>query len=552
MSRFVIYDLETTGLDPRFSQIIQVAALLTDERLKVLDEINLRCRLLPHVVPDPAALLAICTGPREIASAPFSHPQMIRFLIEKLREWGPSHFVGHNSIRFDEPFLRHAFYSTLHPPYFTQYDGNRRGDSLKLAQAVYRLAPHALTVPVEDDGRPCFKLARLAEANGYGGYRAHDALADAYAVRFLCALIRERAPAVWSYWLRLADKRRVETTMLLNPVFVELTPSGTPPAIPFAGFWRNLAIPTEVLAFDLRHDPAVWLRNPARLSNGYSGEGGEERVVRRLYTNALPLVLSTGDAADLGLVSKEDCVLWHRRSESLRALPRERVAIAHAMQDERPDRVSEPHVEAQLYRNLPLASDLAHMEEFHRSAPVQRLALLAALVDQRFRTLGRRLLALEHPALFPAAFHARCLAAIAGRLLTDAPQPWLTLPVARARLAALAAEAPVAAQTLLDDCRQEFDRLEARLRPHLPALPEAADLPNGGGAVSPGLLPRAGKRVEGSRTRDPSLHPPARENRTRVASPPNSPDRRPAFIFRRVAAEVRPADTRQPLWGFRS
>lgn len=517
MSRFVIYDLETTGLDPRFSQIIQVAALLTDERLEVLDELNLRCRLLPHIVPNPAALLAIGTGPREIASAPFSHPQMIRFLVEKLRQWEPSHFVGHNSIRFDEPFLRHAFYSTLHPPYFTQWGGNRRGDSLKLAHAVYRLAPHALTVPVEDDGRPCFKLARLAEANGYGGYRAHDALADAYAVRFLCALIRENAPEVWSYWLRLSDKHQVEATVLLHPVFVELTASGTPPAIPFAGFWQNPAIPTEVLAFDLRHDPTIWLRDPARLSNGHSGEGGEERVVRRLHTNALPLVLPAEDAADLGLVSKEDCVLWRRRSESLRALPRERVAIAHAIEDERSNRVPEPHVEAQLYRNLPLEGDLALMEEFHRSAPVRRLELLAALTDPRFRTLGRRLLALEHPELFPAQFHARCLAAIAGRLLTDAPQPWLTLPVARARLAALESQAPVAAQALLGDCRQEFDRIEAGLRPHLPTMPGAVDLPNGGGAGSLVPHPRTGKRVGGSGTRGPSLRHPAREARTRVA-----------------------------------
>jgi len=476
MPRYVFYDLETTGLDPCFSQIIQIGALLTDERLEVLDELNLRCRLLPHIVPDPAALLAIGTGPREIASAPLSHPQMIRFLVEKLDEWGPSHFVGHNSLRFDEQFLRHAFYTTLHPPYFTQCGGNRRGDSLRLAHAVYRLAPRALTVPVEDDGRPCFKLARLAEANGYGGYRAHDALADAYAVRFLCALIRESAPEVWNYWLRLAGKREVEATVLYNnPVFVELTASGTPPAIPLAAFWRNPEIPTEVLAFDLRHDPASWIEMSAWALRQALNDRPDQRVIRRLRTNAAPLVLSVEEAVTQGLASPDECALWARRAALLRNAVAFRIAAGHAVQDARAARSWELPVEAQLYSCLPLDSDLTLMTEFHGSAPVRRLELLAALADPRFRTLGRRLLALEHPELFPAAFHSRCAAAIAGRLLADAPQPWLTLPVARARLAALEAEAPAAAHTLLDDCRQEFDRIEARLKPHLPALPEAAE-----------------------------------------------------------------------------
>ena len=474
MPRYVFYDLETTGLDPRFSQIIQVAALLTDERLEVLDELNLRCRLLPHIVPDPAALLAIGTGPREIASAPLSHPQMIRLLVEKLDEWGPSHFLGHNSLHFDEHFLRHAFYTTLHPPYFTQCDGNRRGDSLKLAHAVHRLAPRALTVPVEDDGRPCFKLARLAEANGYGDYRAHDALADAYAVRFLCKLVRESAPAVWNYWLRLSAKREVEATVLCNPVFVELTASGTPPAIPLAAFWRNPEIPTEVLAFDLRHDPASWIEMPAWAVQQAVNECVDQHVIRHLRTNAAPLVLSVEEAVTQALASPDDCALWARRAALLRDALAFRIAAGHAVQDARATRRWEIPVEAQLYRELPLNSDLALMEEFHGSAPARRLELLAALADPRFRTLGRRLLALEHAELFPAAFHARCATAIAGRLLTDAPQPWLTLPVARARLAALEAEAPAAAPTLLDDCRQEFDRIEARLKPHLILTPRAA------------------------------------------------------------------------------
>lgn len=472
--RYVFYDLETTGLNPRFCQIVQVAALLTDHRLEVLDEINLRCRLLPHIVPDPAALLAIGIGPRRIASAPFSHPEMIRLLLEKLSEWGPSHYVGHNSLRFDEEFLRHAFYASLHPPYFTQCGGNSRGDSLKLVRAVHLLAPRALTVPVESDGRPCFALERLVEANGYRSYRAHDALEDAYAVRFLCALVRETAPEVWRYWLRLSDKRKVECIVFGHSVFLELTSAGVPPAIPLTALSRDPTVPSQVLAFDLRHDPAAWVGESAEQLSQALSERGDERALKRLRTNAQPLVLSAPEAVPLALASHTEHALWERRAAILRSSPAFRAAAAQAMQHWRRAFPGEPHVEAQLYRALPLECDLALMAELHRSAPERRLEVLAAFADPRFRTLGRRLLALEHPELFPAAFHARCAAAIAGRLLADAPRPWITIPAARARIASLEREAPPAVQALLRDWRQELDRLDARLRPHLAAMPQAA------------------------------------------------------------------------------
>ena len=50
---FVFYDLETTGLDDPFDQIIQFAAIVTDDSFEVLDKVDYRCRLSPHVLPNP-------------------------------------------------------------------------------------------------------------------------------------------------------------------------------------------------------------------------------------------------------------------------------------------------------------------------------------------------------------------------------------------------------------------------------------------------------------------------------------------------------------------
>ncbi|UTH45338.1 exonuclease domain-containing protein [Loktanella salsilacus] len=55
---FVFYDTETTGTDTTFDQILQFAAILTDADLNEPDRFEVRCRLLPHVIPPPGALLA--------------------------------------------------------------------------------------------------------------------------------------------------------------------------------------------------------------------------------------------------------------------------------------------------------------------------------------------------------------------------------------------------------------------------------------------------------------------------------------------------------------
>ena len=54
---YVFYDTETTDISTAFAQILQFAAIKTDDDLNEIDRFQIRCRLLPHVVPAPKALL---------------------------------------------------------------------------------------------------------------------------------------------------------------------------------------------------------------------------------------------------------------------------------------------------------------------------------------------------------------------------------------------------------------------------------------------------------------------------------------------------------------
>ena len=53
---FVFFDTETTGLKHGFDQIVHFAAIRTDANLNEIERFEARSRLLPHVLPHPAAL----------------------------------------------------------------------------------------------------------------------------------------------------------------------------------------------------------------------------------------------------------------------------------------------------------------------------------------------------------------------------------------------------------------------------------------------------------------------------------------------------------------
>ena len=42
---FIFYDTETTGKDTSFDQILQFAAIKSDDELNVIDTFDVRCRL---------------------------------------------------------------------------------------------------------------------------------------------------------------------------------------------------------------------------------------------------------------------------------------------------------------------------------------------------------------------------------------------------------------------------------------------------------------------------------------------------------------------------
>ena len=85
--RFVFYDLETTGRNATWDQIIQVGAILVDSDFIEVDRFEERCRLKNGIIPEPGALIVNKTSPNMLKNVNLSHYELIKKLQETFKKW---------------------------------------------------------------------------------------------------------------------------------------------------------------------------------------------------------------------------------------------------------------------------------------------------------------------------------------------------------------------------------------------------------------------------------------------------------------------------------
>jgi exodeoxyribonuclease I len=428
---FVFYDTETTGTNTAFDQILQFGAIKTDDALKEIARFEIRCQLLPYVVPSPGAMRVTGVTAEQLVDPSLpTHYQMMRAIRAKLMEWSPAIFIGHNSLGFDEHLLRQALYKTLHGPYLTNTNGNCRTDSLRMIQAVARFAPEALEIPVDDRGKQIFKLDRLAPANGFDHSAAHDAMADVEATIHMCRLIAERVPNYWSGFVRFAQKSAVTDFALETDLFVLTDFYYTRPYS-----WMVTAIGTnpqngsEMLVFDLSRDP-----------DDLASLGDEDLVtclakspkpVRAMRTNSGPIVLPYEDCPEDLRSALPPLAELRRRAARIKSDSNLCQRLTAARLKSQAPREPSVHVEEQIYDGFASKSDTALMERFHALDWQQRLPLIGQFGDERLRALGQRLVYSEARDLMHQTTLHQYEAAIARRLMvSDGTTPWLTYPKA--------------------------------------------------------------------------------------------------------------------------
>ena len=470
---FVFYDTETTGTDTSFDQILQFAAIHTDFQFNELDRLEIRCHLLPHIVPAPGAMRVTKVSVAQLGDKSFdSHYAMVCKIRQKLLSWSPALFIGYNSIQFDEHLLRQAFYKTLHPPYLTNSAGNSRTDALRIIQAASLFASNILAMPINDDGKFVFKLDKVAPLNGFDHARAHDALADVEATIFLCKMIAEKAPEVWSRFMQFSQKASVVDYLSAERIFC-LTDFyfGKPYSWLVTEIGRNAEINTEHFVYNLAVDPEGLsdLSDDAlrvRLSRS-------PKPVRRLKSNGCPMIAAAEDAPEIAGVAKFGFDELTRRADFLQGDEALREQIVAAFESSKEAKEPSAYVEEQLYDGFFSKPDELLMERFHLAPWEQRHAIVTRFSDPRLQTIGRQLIHVERPDLLPDQARLEHDRTAANRITSDeADLPWLTLPIAIAEIDTLLASADPTEVAFLQEHR---DYLSQRLQNAMQIL--AASMP---------------------------------------------------------------------------
>ena len=408
--KFIFYDAEATGPEPHHDQMLHVAAVLADQGLNECDRFVLRCRLLPHRLPAPVALILTARSMQDIMDESLpSHHEMVSALRERLLTWSPAVFAGYSCLEFDEPLVAQALRACLFSPHLMQESGNSRLDVQRLALALHSFENGALTYILRHDGQPSFRLSEIARANGIAHDNAHDALGDVRTTLRLARLMAQRAPWFWDHMTAMGHAAEAIRFARAAPVRLYTEFHHNRPH-----HWLVTALTDEpddageLPAFDLAIDPE-------------HGRGLDDDALRR-WLSRHPKPIRPIKLAECPFV-----------------LPRERAAATGLVPSAEHDRRAALLAQDEAYRWRLLAAHgalrakaMAEEEnsigaDFHRRTWPERAAMIRDLPGGPLRNRAERLLFDEQPDLLDAAARIRLDAEKAAALLSEQKVPWRTL-----------------------------------------------------------------------------------------------------------------------------
>lgn len=296
---FYFYDLETSGINPRSSRIMQFAGQRTNLNLEPVGvPDNFLIKLTPDILPDPEAVLITGITPQQTLADGISEAEFLQHFHKNIALPG-SVFTGFNSIRFDDEFMRYLNYRNFYDAYEWQWqDSKNRWDMLDVARMTRALRPDGIVWPFASDGKPSNRLELLASVNKFSHEQVHDALSDVKATIALAKLVKQKQPQLFDYLFKLRDKHEVEKLVTKPEPFVYT--SGR-----YGGQFENTTVavtvanhPTQkgsVFVYDLRFDPTVYAgKKPAELAEllaKYHTPDDEEFLpVKQLQYNHCPAV----------------------------------------------------------------------------------------------------------------------------------------------------------------------------------------------------------------------------------------------------------------------
>jgi len=398
---FFWYDLETSGISPREQRVMQFAGQRTDMDLKPIGApVNILVRLGEDILPDPEAVLLTGITPQSTLQDGVTEVEFLKLFYEQVAT-RDTIFVGYNTIRFDDEFMRFMNYRNFYDAYEWQWrDGRSRWDLLDVVRMTRALRPEGIKWPMTDDGKPTNRLELITKLNGVSHEHAHDALADVIASIEVARLIRTKQPKLFDWLLKLRGKNDVKKFLDANQTFIYS--SGR-----FANETEKTAVVRVLhtddakgaLVYDLRADPTEFKDLlPEELAERWrftkDPKAPTRLPVKTLKYNHCPALSPTGILSDESVQERLKVTpeVVNANLAKLSALPELVANIVKArdlLDDERGEQWSKaaPDADAALYDGFIGENDKKLMAVVRAADPAELAGLRQDFHDQRLQEL---------------------------------------------------------------------------------------------------------------------------------------------------------------------
>lgn len=408
---FFWYDLETSGLNPRVQRIMQFAGQRTDMNLEPLgDPVNVLVKLGEDILPDPDAVLLTGITPQATLQDGVTEVEFLKSFYNEVATPGTI-FVGYNTIRFDDEFMRFLNYRNFYDAYEWQWqDGRGRWDLLDVVRMTRALRPEGIKWPIVD-GKPTNRLELITKLNGVDHEQAHDALSDVRASIDVAKLIRGNQPKLFDWLLKLRTKNDVRKFIETNPTFIYSSghfSSSTEKTAVVALLHTDDA--KGALVYDLRVDPSEFKDlSPEELADRWQyttdPDAPSRLPVKTIKYNHCPALSPTGVLSDEGVqkrlqVTPDQVKQNLTKLRSLKDLTDNIVKARDLLDDERGEQWSRstPDADAALYDGFVDDTDKKIMAVIRAARPEELTELQDDLHDKRLKELLPRYKARNFPA----------------------------------------------------------------------------------------------------------------------------------------------------------
>ncbi|MDG1417575.1 MAG: hypothetical protein P8P99_07235, partial [Maricaulis sp.] len=370
-----------------------------------------------------------------------SNYEMAIELSELFQRWGPSVFIGHNSIGFAEDFLRQLFYQSLLPVYVTNTSGRSRADTLIMARVFAQLYPDKLQTVKNDKGASVFKLEGMARLNGFGEFAAHDALADVEATVFLAKIMRDADPELFTHLIRMGRKSEAEDmAMSPTPFLLPATSKGEALLLPMIGLLEDPGQHARVLAVDLRHDiDAIRAIDFDRTDALAALKVGGDRAFRKVATNRQPAILDINHSE----IDGDELARLHQTAKELLGDQDLLNLLTEFLLRTQTIYGDSEHLEDKIYDGFPSRADQSTMRVFHNESWERRAWMIDDFEDDRYRQIAIRLVAEHDPHFVNEDVLKVYQDWVEGRQSGGLDDPWTTAMSARAELRELRSDTSV-------------------------------------------------------------------------------------------------------------